>query len=310
MGRFGGTQTRGLENLDKSIDLFQAALEIDPDYALAYSGMAATYTRFATSGLLPRSEVMDKAKAAAKRALEIDNMLGEAHAELAWARVYQDFDWKGGEKGFQRALELNPNYADAHHNYAWLLTMIGKFDEAIAENKRAFELDPLSYAIRTSYARKFIYNCDYERAIDEIQNVLDTYPDSKFMHSQLALAFSLNGMHDQALEECLKIDYPDQDLPILNWVIGYIMGAAGEKEKAREILNYLIRISDKEFVRPTSFTILYMALGETDKALDWLEKAYEQREGWLVTLKVEPMYDPLLSEPRFQTILEKMNFPD
>jgi serine/threonine-protein kinase len=130
------------------------------------------------------------------------------------------------------------------------------------------------------------------------------------MRSELALVYSLNGMHEKALEECVKIDYPDRDVPILNWTIGYIMGAAGEKEQAREILNYLFEISDKQFVRPTSYAILYMALGETDKALDWLEKAYEQREGWLVTLKVEPMYDPLRSEPRFQAILEKMNFPE
>lgn len=308
-GRYFGVQY-GKENLDKSIRYYKAALDQDPEYALAYSGMASTYTYYAQLGYLPRSDVMLKAKTAAEKALDIDNTLGEAHAELAWAKVYHNFDWKGGEKGLKRALELNPDYAHAHLQYAWLLTFIGRHAEALEESRRVRELDPLSRDRWVSHGRKILYSRDYVRAIEEFQKVLEVFPHSIYARSELAMALYLNGSHDEAIEECLKMDYFDQQLPDASLKIGFIMGSAGKKEKTREILNYQLEISEKEFVRPTNFTILYMVLGEKDRALDWLERAYEQREGWLVLLKVEPMFDPLRSDPRFKAVLDKMDFPD
>ena len=161
-----------------------------------------------------------------------------------------------------------------------------------------------------SHGRKILYSRDYVRAIEEFQKVLEVFPHSIYARSELAMALYLNGSHDEAIEECLKMDYFDQQLPDASLKIGFIMGSAGKKEKNREILNYQLEISEKEFVRPTNFTILYMVLGEKDRALDWLERAYEQREGWLVLLKVQPMFDPLRSDPRFQAVMDKMDFPD
>ena len=180
----------GRDNLDKSIEYYKRALEIDPNYALANSGMAATFTSYAWGGILPRKDVIPQAKTAAMKALEIDNTLGEAHAELAWARVVHDWDWTGGEKGFKRALELNSNNARAHNGYAWLLSFVGRHDEAIEESKRAHELDPLSVKIWVPLGRRYYYARDYDKAIEEYRKVLEIFPKNRVTHSHLALALS------------------------------------------------------------------------------------------------------------------------
>ncbi|KPL26420.1 MAG: hypothetical protein AMS23_01785 [Bacteroides sp. SM1_62] len=294
---------QGKESIDQSIQFYQRALDADPDFALAYSGLAASYSAYAYSGSFPRSEVMNLAKEAARKALSIDNTLGEAHAELAWTRIYQDFNWKEGERGLKLALELNPNYAIAHRNYSWLLTFIGRHEESIAEAKRAMELDPLSNPFWSWLARAYSYARDYDRAIAEFQKLLRNYPDSDFERSWLSLAYLSKGMNQEALSEISKVKDID-------WVDGYIYGVTGEKEKAQEVLEYYLERSKSEFVKPTDFTVIYTGLGEYDKALEYLEQAYETREGWLVLMQVEPLYDSLRKEPRFQEILDKMNFPE
>ncbi|MCJ7717947.1 MAG: FlgO family outer membrane protein [Anaerolineales bacterium] len=292
----------GKDNFDKSIEYYKRALEIDPNYALAYSGMAATYTSYAWGGTLPRSDFLPQAITYAKKALEIDNTLGEAHAELADALVVNNWDWTGGEKEFKRALELNPNYAMAHNRYAWLLSFVGRLDEAIKESKRAHELDPLSIGIWSTIGNMYYFARDYDRAIEEYRKVLEMYPNSGAQVS-IALALSAKGLHNEAIEECLKIDFKD-------WNIGYIYGVAGKKKEAQEILDYYLELSKKEFVAPAFIAFIYIGLGEKDKAFEWLEKTYEQREGWVDLLKAAPMYDSLRSDPRFQDLVERMNFPE
>jgi TolB-like protein/Tfp pilus assembly protein PilF len=296
----------GRDDLDNSIEYYKRALEIDPEYALAYSGMAATYTSYAFHGYLPRRDVMPQAKTAAMKALAIDNTLGEAHAELAWARVIHDWDWIGGEKRFKRALELNPNYARAHNRYAWLLSIVGRHDEAIEEDKRAHELDPLSVGIWINLGLRYYYARDYDKAIEEYRKVLEIYPTSRRAHELLAMALSQKGLHNEAIEE-----YSNNEFMLRNhWHLGYFYGVAGKKEKALELLNYYLELSEKEFVGPAIIAFIYIGLGEKDKAFEWLEKTYEQREARLDLLKVEPMYDNLRSDPRFQDLLDRMNFPD
>ena len=302
-GRHHNIRWQEKESIDQSIQFYQRALDADPDFALAYSALAASYSAYAYHGILPRSEVMNLAKEAARKALSIDNTLGEAHAELAWTRIYQDFNWKEGEKGLQLALELNPNYATAHRNYSWLLTFIGRHEESIAEAKRAMELDPLSFAFWSWLARAYLYARDYDRAIAESQKFLRNYPDFDFDRSWLSLAYLSKGMNQEALSEISKVKG-------LQWIDGYIYGIAGETEKAKEVLDYYLERSKTEFVKPTDFTVIYTGLGEYDKALEYLEQAYETREGWLVLMQVEPLYDSLRKEPRFQDLIERMNFPD
>jgi len=296
----------GRDDLEKSIEYYKRALEIDPNYALAYSGMAITYTSYAFYGYLPRRDVMPEAKTAAMKALELDNTLGEAHAELAHARHINDWDWTGAEKGFKRALELNPNNARAHDLYAWLLTNVGRLDEAIGENKRAHELDPLSVDIWVDLGRRYYFTRDYDKAIEEYQKVLEIFPNSWYARSELALALSQKGLHNEAIEEYSKTEFE----PTYHWHLGYIYGVAGKREKALEILNYYFELLKKEFVWPSNVAFIYIGLGEKDKAFEWLEKTYEQREAWLDQLKVDPMYDSLRSDPRFQDLEGRMHFPD
>jgi tetratricopeptide (TPR) repeat protein len=304
-GRYFWNQ-HGRDDLDKSIEYYKRALEIDPNYALAYSGMAATYTSYAWGGYLPRRDVMPQAKTAALKALEIDNTLGEAHAELAWARVVHDWDWTGGEKGFKRALELNSNNARAHNGYAWLLTFVGRLDEAIEESKRAHELDPLHLGMWVHFGWRYYYARDYDRAIEEYRKVIEIFPNDGWVRTHLALALLQKGFHNEAIEEYSKNEFMLRN----SWHLGYIYGVAGKKEKALEILNYYLELSKKEFVAPFIIVNIYIGLGEKDKAFEWLEKIYEQREARLDLLQVDPIYDSLRSDPRFQDLVERMNFPD
>jgi TolB-like protein/Flp pilus assembly protein TadD len=292
----------GRDNYDKSIEYYKRALEIDPDYALAYSVMAATYISYATSGYSPRRDVMPQARIAAKKALDIDNTLGEAHAELAWILVFNDWDWHGGEKRFKRALELNPNDARSHSGYAWLLSFVGRHDEAIQESKRAHELDPLSERLWKRLG--FTYYCarEYDKAIEEYRNVLEVFPDSRLAHIRIAEALLAKGLLNEAIEECSKID-------VENLSVGYIYGIAGKKEKAREILNYYLEESEKRFIWPSSIAFIYIGLGEKDKAFEWLEETYDQHEAFMDLLLVYPKYDSLRSDPRFQDLVDRMNFP-
>ena len=302
----------GKDDLDKSIEYYIRALEIDPDYALAYTGMAITYTSYAWYGYSPRRDVIPQAKTAAKKALELDNKLGEAHTELAFARLIYDWDWSGSETGFKRALELNPNYARAHKQYAWVLSYVGRHDEALEQSKRAHELDPLSVDIWVEFGRRYYFDRDYDKAIDEYRKVIELFPNIKYSpiswyaRSELAKALSQKGLHDEAIEEYLKADFE----PTYHWHLGYIYGVAGKREKAQEILNYYLELSKKEFVWPASIGAIYIGLGEKDKAFEWLEKSYELREAWMIHLKVDPIFDSLRSDPRFQDLVDRMNFPD
>ena len=293
-------------NYNKSIECYKRALEIDPDYALAYAGMAATFNSYGFGGQVPRKDVIPQAKKAAMKALEIDNTIGEAHAELAHARHFYDWDWAGAEMEFKRALEVNPNYARGHEWFGWLLTDVGRFDEALQEFKRGLELDPFNPQIWVGIGRQYYFARDYDKAIEEYRKVLELFPNSRYARSELALALSHKGLHNRAIEEYPKITF----YPPWDWYLGYINGAAGKKEEALEILNKYLELSNKKFVSPAGIAFIYIGLGKKDKAFEWLEKAYEQRGKWLSLIKVEPMYDSLRSDPRFQDLVERMNFPD
>jgi tetratricopeptide (TPR) repeat protein len=249
---------------------------------------------------------MYKAKEAAIKALEIDNKLAEAYAELAYAKMLQDWDFAGAEKGFVRALELNPNYSGAHSRYARLLTWLKRFYEAEVEFQKARELDPLSVGIWIEFGRCYYWARDFDGAISEYHKILELYPGSESAHAQLSLAYSQMGLHKEAIEEFLKV----KDKNAWYWFYqGYIFGNAGEIEKAQEVLDYYLELSRTEFVWPAIFVFIYAGMGETDKAIEWLEKTYEQREAWLDVIQVEPMYDNLRSDPRFQELVDRMNFP-
>jgi TolB-like protein/Tfp pilus assembly protein PilF len=291
---------------EKSLEYYKRALEIDPKYALAYSGMAATYISYAWHGMAPRKDVIPQAKEAAMKALKLDNTLGEAHAELAFARFIYDWDWSESEKEFQRAIELNPSYAYAHWGYSWLRTYIGRHEEAIQEARRAHELDPLDFDLWGHYARVHYYARDFDRAIEEYQQILELYPENTYIRGQMALALVHNGNHKEAIEECQKLESSKSR----QYQIAYVYGVTGEKEKAMEILDYYLEKSKNEFVHYASIFFIYSALNNKDAAFEWLERTYDEQEAYIGLLQVEPMFDNLRSDPRFQDLIDRMNFPD
>jgi len=304
-GRYFWNQ-RSSDALDKSIEFFNQALEVDPNYALAYSGMAATYVQYAWTGYAPRRVVVPKAKKAAMKAIELDSTLGEAHAELAFARFIYDLDWSGSEMGFKRALELNPNYAYAHWGYAWLLTYIGRFEEAIQEAKISHELDPLDVNLWSNYGRIYYYARNYDRAIEVYRKILRVYPDNTYTRILLALALVHNDNHQEAIKECQKLE----SKKLIRYEIGYVYGIVGENEKAEEILDYFLERSKYEFVHYANIFFIYAALNNNDEAFKWLERTYDELEAYIGLLKVEPMFDNLRSDSRFDKFIDRMNFPD
>ena len=294
------------KDLDSSIMYFRQALEIDPEFALAYYEMADSYSKYAFYGYASRSELL-KAKEFALKALEIDNELAEAHVVLGYIKTELDYDWSGAEKELTRALEINPNLARAHYEYAWLLTFLKRCDEALEEWRRALELEPTSIEYRSYIGRGFYWARDYDRAIETFNQILEVTPDSEFIHAHLGLALSLKGLHKEAIEEIRKVT---DRRAWYYFYRGFVFGNAGRVEEAQAELDYFIELSRKEFVWPIIFTFIYAGMGDIDKAIEWLERTYEQREGWINQIQVEPMFDNLRSDPRFQNIIDRLNFPD
>lgn len=211
-----------------------------------------------------------------------------------------------------RALELNPSYARTHNLYAWYLSDVGRHVEAIEHSKRAHELDPLSVTNWGNIGRRYYFARDYDRAIEEYRKILDLYPNNEYSsvswyaRAHLAAALFQKGLYNKAIEEYSMTDYE----PTWYCYLGYTYGITGKREQALEILNHYIELSKTESVWNGCMALIYLGLGETDKVFSSLEKAYEHREGWMTLLKVEPLLDSLRSDPRFQDLLKRLNFPD
>jgi tetratricopeptide (TPR) repeat protein len=270
-------------------------------YALAYTGLAYSYVTLGEWNILPAKEVFPKAKGAAKKALEIDNSLAEAHVPLGAVKCNFDWDWKGAEREYKLAIELNPNDASAHQWYSEYLAMMGRFKEAFREIKRAQELDPLSLIINVVEAYHSYFAREYDRGIEQCRKVLEMDPHFRPAHYHIGLNYLENDMYEEALEEFEKLnDHSSQ-------AITY---AKMEKvTEAKKLLENLIEISNKEDVPGTSLNIarIYFALGEDDQGFKWLERAYEKRDRGMVFIKTEPSYDSVRSDPRYKALLKKMN---
>jgi TolB-like protein/DNA-binding winged helix-turn-helix (wHTH) protein/Tfp pilus assembly protein PilF len=301
-------QKRGYE-LNKGVEYFQQAIAKDPRYALAYDGLADCYILLAVYGLSPPKEAFPRAKEAALKALEIDDTLAEAHASLARIKAEYDWDWSGGEIEFQRAIQLNPTYATAHQWHGDVLETMGRLAEAIAEYKRALELDPLSLIINRGVGQAFYYARQYDQAIGQLQKTLELDPYFPGTHAFMSAAYLQKSMYTEGIAEAKK------DLVIvrggayaLGW-LGYAYAVAGRRTEAQKVLDQLKQLSKQKHVPAGAMDQIYAALGEKDKAFEWLEKAYEERSIALggEDIRVDPTYDPLRSDPRFQDLLRRMN---
>jgi eukaryotic-like serine/threonine-protein kinase len=300
------------ETLKKSLEYFREAVEKDPSYASAYSGLADAYVISGAGNyrVLTPKEAFPKAEAAAMKALELDCTLAEPHASLAWSKMAYDWDWQGAEEEFKQAIELNPNYANAHHWYALFLTVIGKHPQAIAEDEKAASLDPLSLIISSDLGSEALGPAGlYDEEIAQCRKTLEMDPNFAEAHRCVADGYEHKGMYKEAVAELQNAIALSKGNLVYLSSLGYAYSREGRRDETLRILNQLKARSKHEFVAADLFASLYAGLGEKEKALASLEKAYGERDIAMVRLKCGPELDSLRSDPRFQDLLRRMNFP-
>lgn len=294
------------DDLRKSIAHFEAALRQDSDYSLAYTGLADTYSLFAFLGILPPRDAHRKVKQLVTIALELDEQLAEAHASSASIKRLFEKDWAGAEAAFLRALELNPNYADAHHWYAAHLSAMGRFDEALREIRTAQELDPLSLVINMEVAWTLYMARDFKGALEQSWKTLVLEPKFAAAQHTLGLAYEQLEMTDEAITEFQNARTCSGGHPATIAALGHAYAIAGNQQRASEVLEELEQLSKVRYVSPYWRSLVYSGSGMCDLALESLEKACEDRDVWLVWLKVEPRLDCLRSDTRFHNLLSTL----
>jgi TolB-like protein/Tfp pilus assembly protein PilF len=306
-GRFFWNK-RTAADLRKAIEYFNQALDKDPSYALAYAGLTDAYLVLSQYGAASPADSFPQAKAAAKKAIDLDDTLAEAHTSLACSLAYYDFDFEQSLEEFQRAIELNPNYATAHH---WLsngvLSALGQFDRSIAEGKRAVELDPLSLVINTDLGQDFFYSRRYDEAIAQSRKTIEMDPRFYFAHWALGTALQLKGQLSEAVAEYSKAVELNDDPSVLA-LLGQAYARAGQRDEAQKILVRLSEEAKSRYVQPYSFALMYLALGDKERAIDEMERAYRERDANVAQIKVDPMLDDLRGNQRFEALVNRI-FP-
>ncbi len=301
-----------VDGVKTSIKYFQQAIDKDPSYGMPYVGLAKAYGQLRNFAALPPSEAYANSKAAATKALEIDETVAEAHAQLAWSKVFYDRDWAGAERGYRRALELSPSDATAHQGYAMYFVAMGQLNEALAEIERAERLDPVSLDIKADKGWFLYYARQPDEAISVLRETLDMDPNFGRSHFFLAHAYELKGMFDQAIAEFQKsstlFGYGSKRIASIGIEIGSIGHAyavSGRQGEAMKVLGELERRSRREYVSPYHIALVHLALGDKDRAFAWLERAYQDRYWMMAFLKVDPRLDPLRSDPRYTDLLHR-----
>ncbi|HET6576761.1 MAG TPA: protein kinase [Gemmatimonadales bacterium] len=285
---------------------FEAAIAEDAGYALAYTGLADSYALQIDYRGSPVQEGLERARAEAERALALDETLAEAHTSLGWVVFIYDWDWPLADRHFRRALELNPRYSVARQWYAWFQVAMGQTELALAEGRRAIALDPASVSIRRSMGWLHYYARQPEQALEHLRRALAMNPTAEENHRLLGLAYLQSGQWDEAaaaFREAIAISHSPA-LAVAG--LGAVAAGRGRLDEARAALAQLERSASEEYVSPVAFVMMHAALGSSDAAFAWLDRAYEERRGWLAYLNVEPMLDPLRGDPRFRKLLERM----
>jgi tetratricopeptide (TPR) repeat protein len=307
-GRYHGNKGTDQE-LKKSIEYYQQALGRDPNYALVDAGLADAYSNLSDWFLAPR-QVMPQAKAAAMRALELDESLAEAHTSPAFIKVIYDWDWSGAAREVQRAIELNPNSADAHANYAYYLARVGRPAEFEAELRRAEELDPLSPRIYAKVgALGYLLGHRYDRAVEQAQKSIEVQPEYPMAHTWLGVTYAQMGRLDDAIAEAQK-GAQLADSPLVRAFLGYTYAAAGKKLEARKIAEELTAQRDQRYVCPYEIGTIHLWLGDKDEAFRWYEKAYDERSVCVALMKFDPRLDVVHADPRYQSLIRRVGFPE
>jgi TolB-like protein/DNA-binding winged helix-turn-helix (wHTH) protein/Flp pilus assembly protein TadD len=299
---------RTANGLKAAVAYFNQALDEDPSYAQAYSGLADTYALLGDwqYAVMTPKEALPKAKAAAVKALELNSALGEAHNSLAFCLDGFDWDFDSAEKEFRRAIELNPGYATAHHWYAWHLALVGRNAEAITEMRKAQNLDPLSLIINADLAELLAITHFSDESIEQSRKTIEMDPNFGLAHNQLAQAYLQKQNTSEAIAELQKAIRLSGDSPTCTANLARAYSAAGKKEEALKLLSDLKKGSNPAYSRATEIAMVYAALGDRDQAMRWLEKGYEERFNPGVLLR--PGFDPLRSDLRFQDLLRRIGY--
>jgi TolB-like protein/DNA-binding winged helix-turn-helix (wHTH) protein/Tfp pilus assembly protein PilF len=300
---------RTADGLKAALAYFKQATEEDPKYAKAYSGLADTYALLGDwqYAVMTPKEAFPKAKAAAIHALELDSTLGEAHNSLAFVLDGFDWDLDAGGKEFQRAIELNPGYATAHHWYAWHLSLLGRSDEAIVEMRKAENLDPLSLIINADLAELLSLAHSYDDSIRQSLKTIEMDPNFALAHNQLAQAYLQKHMYAEAVAELQKAVELSRDSPTCIANLARAYAASGKRSEAAKLLDDLKKRSNPGYSNAAEIAMIYASLGDADQAMTWLEKGFEERFNPGVLLR--PGFDPLRSDPRFQNLLHRVGLP-
>jgi len=294
----------------KALQYFQQAIALDPQYAQVHLYTASCYGGMTFFGYMSPREGYEKVKAEIALALKIDDKLPMAHRSVASANFYFDWNWEVAEEAFQRAVSLLPGFADTYQTYAWFLTAMDRTEEAQAMIKRGLEFEPLAPSMYTTASNVFYMARLHDQAIAQNQKALELSPKYPLALSQIGWSYLQTGRFEEAIEHMEQSVGLSPDNTQLLWMLGHAYAVAGETDLAQEVLSDLHELADSRYVMPYGIAVIHTGLGEKSEALDWLEKAYEERNGWMVYLQVAPRLDTLRDEPRFQDLLARMNFPE
>ncbi len=300
---------RTADGLDKAIAYFQEALRIAPDYALAQAGLADSYHLLTPYRNLPAAESYPKSKAAALRAIELDPTLGEAYASLAVVRHEYDWDWAGAERDFKRAIQLNPNYASAHQWYAELLTRLKRTDEARTEIQRAHDVDPLSLIVNSVSGWVYLNSRQPDRAAEQLLKIIEMDPRFTPAHGFLGLAYQQQGRYPQAIAEFHRALELSGGSPRYLANLGVAQALSGDNLAARQTLAELLQLNQRQHIQPFHLASVYTALGEDAQAFTWLEQGVQERGVWMLFLHLDPLFDRLRSDARYQDLLLRLRLP-
>jgi TolB-like protein/Tfp pilus assembly protein PilF len=297
----------------QSMEEFRRAVELDSGYAQAHAGLATALALLAIApfDLLPPREAMPRAEAAARKSVELDEELAEAHAALALVYHHYHWKWKEAEAEYRRAIELNPNYADAHLWYSWLLLALNRRNEALEEIEKTMgivqETDPHRLvAVHATRAQAYYFGREFERAIDECEKALQLDPSHFMLHYILGRAYRRLGQGTKAITQLKAAQKSASELPLVDAVLGLAYAVSGRKEQTQQVIDAFKAVAGKRYIPPTYFGILYAGMGDKDKCLEWLEKAYQERADLLTWLNVEPMMDDVRSDPRFRDLIKRI----
>ncbi|HSB10793.1 MAG TPA: protein kinase [Blastocatellia bacterium] len=307
-GRFYWNK-RTEEALKKGIEYFQQASEIDPGYALAYAGLADSYNILASYSALAPKDAFTISKAAASRALELDDKLAEAHASMAFVKFGYDWDWAESERGFKQAIKLNPGYAWAHNWYAVMLAALGRFEEAFQEINRAQQLDPLSLPINTNLGWLLYLARRFDEAVEQYLKTIDLDEGFGLAHRRLAQTYEHMRMKTEAVAEFQKaLAVSGEDVELLS-ARGHFFAVVGETDKAREVLDRLDALAACRYVPSYLIARIYRGFGDDDLVFEYLHRACDERYGYLAYLKVDPIFESIRQDPRFEALVQRVGLP-